>query len=122
MNDLINEQIWNLYILQEDIITYKNQAKNIVKNNNVDNYESLVDEFEKIITSVKDDKEESLKRLIKDDHLISLAFLYLGGYTNIDNLKNEYNMYIDAPSMSTTNKLTSFYSEIIKEIKDKKLF
>lgn len=122
MNSIINEQIWNAYILREGVEEFKKQAQNILKNNNIEDAESVVDKLQNVIEDVERDIENDIKNLVKGDHIVALAFIYLNGLTNFDVIKEEYRSYIDTYTLSKNNVLSTMAKDILQEIKSRKLF
>jgi hypothetical protein len=127
MNKTEAELLWEKYqtIILEDLTSSKNQAKNILKNNGIENYEAIVEDLVKFLDEQRNRIEPDKRRWVSDAHLSPLAFLYIGGGASLNTLntvKDEYIMYLDTPVFADKNEIDSFFQKAMAEIKNKKLF
>jgi hypothetical protein len=110
----------NLYLLMEDLQSSINQAKNILKNNQVENPENVLRDLENIYNGVEfEDDEHKGSRTDKD--IVTLAFIFLSGLDN-DRIQSIYNQYCNTKSLYSTKFLSKWVDGVQNTIKNNKWF
>ena len=104
----------------EDLQSSLNQAKNILRNNNITNYENVFSQIKNIYNSVEFENQENSKSR-KDVDIPALIFWYLGGM-NLENIQLEYTRYCNTPSLYSKNYLSNWSNNLQQEIKSNKMF
>jgi hypothetical protein len=110
----------NLYLLMEDLQSSINQAKNILKNNQVENPENVLRDLENIYNGVEfEDDEHKGSRSDKD--IVTLAFIKISGLSN-DRIQSIYNQYCNTKSLYSTKFLSKWVDGVQNTIKNNKWF
>ena len=113
-------KLQNIYMLMEDYNSSVNQTKNILKNNNVQNWEQITKDLERIYDSVRFEDDEH-KNSRSDQDIPSLAFLILTGW-NTNRISELYNKYCNTKAIYSKNYLTRWSQEIRNTIQKNKWF
>jgi hypothetical protein len=120
LNNNMLLKLQNIYMLMEDYNSSVNQTKNILKNNNVQNWEQITKDLERIYDSVRFEDDEH-KNSRSDQDIPSLAFLILTGW-NTNRISELYNKYCNTKAIYSKNYLTRWSQEIRNTIQKNKWF
>ena len=107
-------------MLMEDYNSSVGQVKNILKNNNVQNWEQITKDLERIYDSVRFEDDEH-KNSRSDQDIPSLAFLVLAGW-NTNRISELYQKYCNTKAIYSKNYLTRWAQEIRNNIQKNKWF
>ena len=105
----------------EDLQSSRNQAKNILQNNDAgENTQNILSKLEDIYNTVEFDDDQH-KQANKDSNIPALAFWFIAD-PNFNRIKEDYRQYVNTRSLYQKNFLINSMENLKKEISTKKLF
>ncbi len=105
----------------EDLQSSRNQAKNILQNNDAgENAQNILSKLEDIYNTVEFDDDQH-KQANKDSNIPALAFWFIAD-PNFNRIKEDYRQYVNTRSLYQKNFLINSMENLKKEISTKKLF